>query len=130
MSDQFSFLGQPVDPTNGQLITTSNPANQFTGPYVPPAGKTSGGGFLGADGFLSKLGETAVDIFGLYGSYEVQKAQIGAAKDRGDPVLTDSQARAGFFPGIVQDYSVPIYIVGGIAVVGVIAAITIAATRK
>lgn len=121
---------QPVDINTGQLITTSDPANQFTAPYTAPAGQSSGGGFLGADGFLSKAGEVATDLFGLYGSYEVEKAKIDAAKDRKDPVIEASQARAGMFPQFVVDNRVPLYIVGGIAAVGVLAAITISATRK
>lgn len=123
---------QPVDLSTGQLITTSNPGNQFLAPYAIPAGTTSnGGGFLGSDGFLSKAAETAVDLFGLYGSVELQKAQIeNAGSDRGDPVIVASQTRAGFLPSMVQDFSVPVYVIGGLAAVGILAAITIAATRK
>lgn len=85
---------------------------------------------MGEDGFLSKLGETALDLVGLYGEYDLQKTRIeNAGGDRQDPSVAASQARAGV-GGFVVDNRVPIYVVGGIVVVGVIAAITIAALRK
>lgn len=105
---------QPVNVMTGE-ISTSNPANQFTAPYVPPAGQTSGA-FLGADGFLSKVGETAVDLFGLYGNYEIQKAQISASKDRKDPVIVASQQRAGIIP---ESFPAKELFVGGAIVAGV-----------
>jgi hypothetical protein len=111
---------QPVDPSTGQLITTRDPANQFTSPYTIPSGSTNGnGGFLGNDGFLSKAGETALDLFGIYGNYEIEKAKIeNAGSGRQDPQITDSQARAGFFP-VSSEFPLKEFAIGGAIVAGV-----------
>jgi len=91
-----------------------------------------GSGFqiLGPDGFLSKAGETALELIGLYGQYDLEKTRIKTGGSQKNPEIEASQARAGILPQVIVDNRVPIYIVGGIAVVGVLAAITIAATRR
>ncbi|PXA04824.1 hypothetical protein DDZ13_06575 [Coraliomargarita sinensis] len=97
-----------------------------------PTGKpqNESGGFLGDDGFLSKAGETALDIVGLYGQYDLEKRKIETAGSNKNPEIAASQARAGVVPQFIVDNRVPLYIVGGIAAVGVIAAITITASRR
>lgn len=108
----------PVDLSTGQLITTPSADSQFTAPYSIPAGTAAGGGFLGADGFLSKAAETAVDLFGLYGQYELQKDQLeSTGSDNRDPVIVESQNRAGILPS-AENFPVKELLIGGGVVLG------------
>lgn len=112
--------------------------NSFTEPYpilsqdaaTPTTGQSTGGGMLGNDGFLSKAGETFIDLVGLYGEYDIKKRSLKIDESQKNPEIQASQARARILPQVIVDNRVPIYIVGGIAVVGILAAITIAASRK
>jgi hypothetical protein len=111
-------LLQPVDFSTGQIITTSDPANQFTAPYSVPAGSTQGGeSFLGSDGFLSKAAETAADLFGLYSQHEVQRNQIEQSGSEKNPVILESQRRAGILPS-VESFPAKELLVGGAIAVG------------
>ena len=119
MSNSFPSPGQILAPT-----PTSAPA-------VAGSGNS---GFLGNDGFLSKFGETALDVAGLFGRAEIEKARLEAqaAADRRNPSIEASQRRAGIFqvPQVVTDNKTPLLIMGGIALVGVAVAVTIAANQK
>jgi hypothetical protein len=112
---------QTVDLSTG----TTSDGSTFSPPYVPS--EISGSGFLGADGFMSKVGETALDLFGLYGDYEIQKAQIEAATNDSNPEITASQEQAGVvetqFP--LKELAVGGAIVAGVSilVIGVIVAV-------
>lgn len=117
MSNTFSSPGQILAPTPN------------TGPAVAGSGNS---GLLGSDGFLSKLGETAIDIAGLLGRTEIEKARIEAQgnADRRNPSIEASQRAAGFLPPtqFVADNKTPLLIMGGVAMVAV--ALTIAVIRK
>jgi hypothetical protein len=114
---------QTVDLSTG----TTSDGSTFSPPYVPSDAAISGSGFLGADGFMSKVGETALDLFGLYGDYEIQKAQIEAATNDSNPEITASQEQAGVvetqFP--LKEVAVGGAIVAGVSilVIGVIVAV-------
>ena len=99
-------------------------------PFQPPEGQTPNGGFLGEDGFLSKAGEVATDLFGLFSTFEIEKAKIeSAGAERQDPNLVESQRRAGVIPQFIQENRTPFYILGGLAAVSIVAAVVIAKNK-
>lgn len=120
----------------------SNPITDYRAPIVsqnaPPSATSpataSSGGILGSDGFLSKAGETFIDLVGLYGEYDLRKTELeNTGNDRRNPEQEASERRAGMIPQTVRfvsDNRVPIYVVGGIAAVGIIAAIVINQRKK
>lgn len=97
-----------------------------------PAKTNNGGGLFGSGGLLTKAAETAIDLAGLYGTFELEKSKLKAAEKEANrnPEQVASEQRAGIIPQVVipQD-KMPLYIVGGVAAVGIVTAIVIAATR-
>jgi len=124
------------------MPTAQNAADRFvtTGnrifapsPVANPPARSNSGGMLGDDGFLTKAGETAIDLLGLFGREAIRSEFEVGNSDNRDPAQEQSEQRAGILPETVRfvlDNRVPIYVVGGIAAVGVIAAIVIASNKK
>jgi hypothetical protein len=100
----------------------------------------SGNGFFDSGGFLNKAGEQLLDFAGLYGDYEIAKLKAEASADRvrPNPEVEASQNRAGIGMSPQElaqwvkqpDNRLPLYIIGGVAAAGVIAAMLIASNRK
>lgn len=105
--DLFSYTYPGFDPTRGQ-----------------PASHEPSGGLLGDDGFLSKAGETFIDLLGLYGQNEIEKSRLKTQTNQRNPEIEASQSRAGVVPQFIVDNRTP-YIVGGAIVAGVALAIFI-----
>lgn len=101
----------------------------YTYPGLDPSTTGSGSNFLGNDGLLSKAGETALDLLGLYGQSEIDRRRLRTVQNEKDPEISASQNRAGIVPQFVIDNRMPFYIIGGVAAVGILAAVYIASRK-